>query len=396
MPEPTAEKAATRLLSLDAYRGFTMLAMASAGLGIPKIARQEIFNDSLLWDKLAYQFDHVVWRGCSFWDLIQPSFMFIVGVAMPFSFAAREVKGQRWLRQFGHAVLRSVLLVCLSIFLMSQWDKQPHFEFTNVLAQIGLGYAFVFLLLGRPAWVQALAALAILVADWGLFARFPLPGPDFSWYSVGVPQGWDHLQGFAAHWDKNVNFASAFDQWFLNLFPRPGGKPFVFSEGGYATLNFVPSMATMIFGVLAGELLRSRILQSEKISILLVAGALGIAVGSLLDATVCPVVKRIWTPSWAIYSAGWTSLELAVFYWICDVRGYRKWAFPLVVVGMNSIAMYVMSQLMKPWVTVTLKTHLGQDIFAGTYGPLYQSLAVLFVLWLICFWLYRRRIFFKI
>jgi predicted acyltransferase len=110
----------------------------------------------------------------------------------------------------------------------------------------------------------------------------------------------------------------------------------------------------------------------------------------------CPIVKRIWTPSWAVFSAGWTFAMLAGFYWVIDVRGYRRWTFPLVVVGMNSIAMYCMSMLLKPWVGHSLRTHLGRSWFEGPRGTVALYAATLLVLWLACLWLYRRKIFLRI
>jgi predicted acyltransferase len=115
-----------------------------------------------------------------------------------------------------------------------------------------------------------------------------------------------------------------------------------------------------------------------------------------MGMTVCPIVKRIWTPSWAVFSAGWTFALLALFYGVIDVLGHRRWAFPLVVVGMNSIAIYCMSQLLKPWISRSLRVHLGSSWFAGDYGPVIVSTSVLLVLWLFCFWMYRRRIFLRI
>jgi predicted acyltransferase len=419
MDEPSGNAVPQRLVSLDAYRGFVMLAMASGGLGLTQVA--DHFPDHQVWQGLDFQLDHVPWCGGSFWDLIQPSFMFIVGVAMPFSFAARRAQGHSWSGLFGHTVKRSVILVLLGIFLSSAWSKQTNFTFVNVLTQIGLGYTFVFLLLDRSPKVQLTAALAILAVYWLLFATYPLTTDPYERMKHGVSLAWPSMQGFAAHWEKNTNFAAAFDRWFLNLFPRPDGKPFVFNEGGYATLNFVPSIATMLFGVLAGELLRSSSSKRAKLQSLLIVGALGIALGALLDTTICPSVKRIWTPSWVILSTGWTCWLLAGFYGLIDVAGFRRWAFPLVVVGANSIAMYVMAQLLKPFVVNTLKIHLGwiwtafirsaggdqliyrlfgthpePQLFQGLYGPIEQSASVLFVLWLVCLWMYRERIFIKI
>jgi heparan-alpha-glucosaminide N-acetyltransferase len=227
---------------------------------------------------------------------------------------------------------------------------------------------------------------------------------------VGVPPEWHHLQGFAAHWDKNTNLAAAFDQWFLNLFPRE--QPFVFNGGGYLTLSFIPSLATMILGLLAGGLLRGGQPARTQVRILLGAGLLGILVGSALGwLGICPVVKRIWTPSWTLYSAGWAALLLAAFYTIIDVRGRwgapqarsadrsPGWAFPLVVVGMNSIAMYCLAHLTSGFIADSLKTHLGQhwaERVSPVYAPIVEQSAILVVLWLACLWLYRRKLFLRI
>jgi predicted acyltransferase len=388
-----------RLTSLDAYRGFIMLVMASAGFGFPQVAK--IFKDNLGWQFLGYEFDHVTWTGCSFWDLIQPSFMFMVGVAMPYSFASRAAKGHGPWRNAGHVLWRSFVLVALAVFLTSNRAPHTRFLFTNVLAQIGLGYGIVYLFLGRGVRTQLAAVAVILFFYWLAFALYPVPGPDFDYEAVGVTSAAEQLPGFFAHWTKNTNFAAAFDSWFLNLFPP---HDFRFDTGGYQTLNFIPSIATMLFGLMAGELLRSDQPARAKLRWLLAGGASCLVLGFLLNLTVCPSVKRIWTPSWALFSTGWTFYMLAAFYWIIDFEGHKRWAFPLVVVGMNSIAMYCMSQLMKPWIGQTLRTHYATlenafglpAIFEGAYGPIWLFSATLAVLWLICLWLYRRKIFIRI
>ena len=386
-----------RLLSLDAYRGFVMLAMASGGaVMIGGLARSDDTVSSHLLQILKQQLDHVPWRGCSFWDLIQPSFMFMVGVAMPFSYASRRARGDRWIQMFGHAVLRSLILIVLAIFLASNGSRSTQFSFVNVLGQIGLGYPFVFLLLGRRPALQLAAAVGILLGAWLLFNSYPLPGEDFPAAKYGANDPQLVMTGSFAHWNKNANIAAAFDRWFLNQFPHPTDHPFVFNEGGYATLNFVPSIATILFGVLAGELLLSGLSRVGKLRVLLIAGAVCWSLGLLLDASVCPIVKRIWTPSWVISSTGWTCWMLAAFYAVIEVAGFRRWAFPLVVVGMNSIAIYLMAQLMKPFVGASLRTHFGHELFSGPYGPLIRGSCTLLVFWLICLWLYRQKIFIKI
>jgi predicted acyltransferase len=386
-----------RLMSLDAYRGFVMLAMASGGAAmLAGVPDSDGSGASRLIHLLRSQLDHVAWRGYTFWDLIQPSFMFMVGVAMPFSFARRSGRGDNWWQMFAHTLLRSLILVVLAVFLASQGSKHTNYTFVNVLGQIGLGYSFVFLLLGKPPAIQLAATALILVGYWLLFALYPLPGTEFDAAKYGALAPDLMMNGFFAHWNKNANFAAAFDRWFLNLFPHPPGQPFMFNEGGYATLSFIPSIATMLLGVLAGELLRSSRDRVEKLRLLVLAGALCGAMGLLLDATICPSVKRIWTPSWVLLSSWWTFWMLAAFYAVIDVARIRRWAFPLVIVGMNSIAIYLMAQLMKPFVGSSLRTHLGQYAFSGPYGALERGLATLLVFWLICYWLYRQKIFIKV
>jgi predicted acyltransferase len=303
-------------------------------------------------------------------------------------------------------VWRSLLLGLLGIFLRSVHRPQTYFTFEDVLTQIGLGYTFLFLLAWTKPKVQFMAAVLILVGYWAAFALYPLPGPDFNYQSVGVPVDWPHLTGFAAHWDKNTNLASAADQWFLNLFPRE--HPFVFNGGGYLTLNFVPSLATMIFGLLAGQFLRQASSPGSagaspyprKVMTLLGVGIGCLALGALLDLTgICPSVKRIWTPSWAIFSTGWTCVLLATFYGVIDWQGYKLWAFPLVVVGMNSIAMYMMDHLWDGFIRNAWQVHFGKsvfNIFGAAYAPMTEMLLMLLVLWLFCYWMCRRRLFLRI
>ena len=405
---PRDAKESTRLVSLDAYRGFIMLAMVSGGFAFHAVAKS--FPNYPVWQFLGDQFEHRDWTGCSFWDLIQPSFMFMVGVAMPYSHASRKAKGAPAWKVVAHTIYRSLLLIALGVFLSSNWEKQTSFTFVNVLSQIGLGYAFVYLLIGRGRLMQLGAAAAICVGYWLFFYLHPLPGPDFNYPKHGVkgPIEWDG--GLFAHWNKNANAAGAFDEKFLNLFPQPVRvnpltkekmTKFEFNGGGYATLNFIPSMITMILGLFAGELLRSNDLDPlQKLLRLLFAGLICGLLGAAAGELICPLVKRIWTPSWALYSAGWTFAMLAGFYGIIDLLGFRRWALPLVIVGMNSIAVYVMAQLLKPWVSSTLKCHLGQNLFDRFGGPVYapiaQSVAFLLVLWLVSVWMYRQKIFIRI
>lgn len=385
-----------RNVAVDVYRGFVMLLMMAEVLRLSRVA--EAFPASWFWKVLAYNQTHVEWAGCSLHDLIQPGFSFLVGVALPYSIASRMAKGATFGQLFAHALWRSLLLIALGIFLRSTHSPQTYFTFEDTLTQIGLGYPLLFLLGFRPPRWQWTALALILTGYWLAWALYPAPGPGFNYQAVGVPPDWQHYySGFAAHWNKNSNLGNAFDQWFLNLFPRQA--PFVYNDGGYLTLSFIPTLGTMILGLAAGRWLRAA---APRIPMkrLLIAGVIGIGAGLLLHFTgICPVVKRIWTPSWTLWSGGACFLFLAGFSWVIDVKGYKKWAYPLVVVGMNSIAAYLIAELLRNFVVESFRIHLGPRAFQffGTgLEPLMQGAAVLFTYWLILFWMYRRKIFLKI
>jgi predicted acyltransferase len=409
-----------RIASVDAYRGFVMFLMMAEVLELAHVSRA--LPQSSFWSFLAYHQSHVPWVGCSLHDLIQPSFSFLVGVALPFSLASRLARGQKTSWAIVHAAWRALVLVLLGIFLRSIGRPHTNFTFEDTLTQIGLGYLPLFLLGFAPPKGQWLALGAILAGYWAAFALYPLPGSDFDYVRAGVPSDWPYqLSGFAAHWNKNTNLAWAFDGWFLNLFPRE--KPFTNNGGGYATLSFIPTLATMILGLIAGDWLRGPGSPWQKVRRLILAGVLFLGAGLLCHYLgICPIVKRIWTPAWTLYSGGWCFLLLAGFYAIIDAVGLRAWSFPLRVIGMNSIAAYCIAHLFHSFIMGSFKTHnavlarslewlvdtltfgsvrigLGEDLFQ-TWGPAYQPLAmgaaVLVVYWLILYWMYRRGIFLKI
>jgi heparan-alpha-glucosaminide N-acetyltransferase len=466
-----------RLMSLDAYRGFTMLLMASGGWGIaslvgdnPNMLTQ--FDErwygkpwKLFWNTAAWQLDHVAWTGCVAWDLIQPAFTFMVGVSMPFSYAKREARGDSWGAQFAHALVRSLILIALGIFLRSTGSEMTYFTFEDTLTQIGLGYIFVFILLRAPFVAQCMAVLVILGGYWFAFYHYPVPSPEGNQVTRYLtsqnvkPEDWNQFTdaglkpaGVAAHWNKHTNAAAAADRVFLNLFPRAPerweGKKFWINRGGYQTLNFVPCIVTMLFGVMAGQMLRGPWTPGKKLLTLMAAGLGCLIVGMAVDTTIwpfhferlnyslCPIVKRIWTPSWTVFSAGWAFLFLGLFYWVVDMRGHRRLAFPLAIVGMNSILVYCLAELVGDrkhgWLREMLRIHLrtvdqgvhglivklsnrlpavgnlsfvrwlGHASFTNffydgsIYQPVWLEFAILFLIWLICLWLYRRRIFIRI
>jgi predicted acyltransferase len=392
----TRAEAGVRLISVDAFRGLVMVLMLAEVMRLPEVA--SAFPHSLFWRIIGFNTEHVEWQGCSLHDLIQPAFSFLVGVALPFSIASRMRKGQSFRQMLGHAVWRAFLLIALGIFLRSLHSRQTYFTFEDTLTQIGLGYVFLFLLGFSRVRTQLITFVLILVCFWAAFAMYPAPAQNFDYARVGVPANWGHnYTGFLAHWNKNSNLSWAFDVWFLNLFPRE--HPFVFNEGGWSTLSFIPTLATMILGLLTGEWLKSGRSKQRKLQAMAVAGIGLLLLGLAFQWTgICPIVKRVWTSSYTLYSGGWVVLILAGFYALIDWKEWRDWSFPLVVVGMNSIAIYVMAWTMKDFVGGALARHFGSvfGVAGATFESVLHGFAVLIVFWCILLWMYRKKIFLRI
>ncbi|HUV69404.1 MAG TPA: hypothetical protein VMW15_07060 [Terracidiphilus sp.] len=386
-----------RNVAVDAYRGLVMVLMMGEVLQFSHAAAA--YPGSAIWRFLAYNQTHVEWTGMSLHDTIQPGFTFLVGVALPYSLKSRQRKGESFRHMLMHTIWRSLVLIALGIFLRSTNGPITYFTFEDTLTQIGLGYTFAFLLaFVRPRW-QWISFAAILFGYWLAWALYPAPGANFDWAAVGVPANWhQHLfTGFAAHWNKNSNLGQAFDVWFLNLFPRT--SRFVFNGGGYLTLSFIPTLGTMLLGLAAGRWFQDA---APKIPVrkFLIAAAALCAAGLLLHFTgICPIVKRIWTPAWTLWSGGVCFLFLAAFSWIIDVKKHRRIAFPLVVVGMNSITAYVMAELSRNFIESSIRIHLGMDAL-NFLGPGLQPTVLgaftMCAYWLILYWMFRKRIFVRI
>jgi predicted acyltransferase len=393
----TTESPPPRIASIDAYRGFVMLLLLAEILQFERLA-EALPNNPLL-HFLAHHQSHVEWVGCSLHDLIQPSFSFLVGVSLPFSLASRAAKGQPPAQRTRHAFSRALILIVLGIFLRSMGREQTYFTFEDTLTQIGLGYGFLYLLGMRSVRTQWIALGTLLIGYWLAFALTPLPPAGFNTESVRVPANWEHnLSGFAAHWNKNTNFASHFETWFLNLFPRE--KPFTANGGGYVTLSFIPTLGTMLLGLLAGGVLKREMEGRERVRWLVKTGGILLVSGWLLGALgICPVVKRIWTPSWVLFSGGWCMLFLAGFYFVADVQGRKQVVYPLMVMGMNSIAAYIMSWGVTEFVAHALTRHLTHTpfrVFGENFEPLLVGIAVLAIVWWVLRGMLRQRIFLRI
>lgn len=406
MDSPQQPAPTPRLVSIDAYRGLVMILMMAEVLHLCRVAEAveaASGTANAVWDFLCFHQSHVPWRGWSLHDLIQPSFSFLVGTSLAFSIMKRERTGQSLGRMWGHAIYRAIVLTLLGVLLRSIGHDETQWRFDDTLSQIGLGYIplFAIALLPRPATWGTIAL--ILIGWWAAFANYPVPVEDFDYTTVGVENDWEHLEtGFAAHWQKNANLASDADRWLLNKFPR--SEPFNVNGGGYVTLNFVPTLATMLLGLIAGRWLRDTVKQfftTKALFLRLIGTAIVLyAAGWLLDHyDLCPSVKRIWTPAWVLTSGGLCFALMSVFYLLTDAIGRTRWPIVLVVVGLNSIAAYVMAWTLEPFLKKAFVTHLGRSPFE-VLGEAYESLllggATLLTMWLILFWMYRRKLFLKI
>ena len=386
-----------RVSSVDAYRGFVMLLMMGEVLRFSQVA--EALPNSSFWAFLDYHQSHVSWVGCSLHDLIQPSFSFLVGVALPYSMASKASKQQSTGMMWFHTIRRSLILILLGIFLRSMHATQTNFTFEDTLTQIGLGYPILFALGFRSERTQWGALIAILLVYGIFFAAYPLPGPYFDWAETGTTSDWEHnLEGFAAHWNKNTNAAWSFDRWFMNLFPRE--NPFRFNGGGYSTLSFIPTLGTMILGLVAGKWLKNAKSSSELIKQFVFTAAILFVISVGLNLTgVNPIVKRIWTPAWTLFSGGWCFLLLAGFYFVIDVKNFKSWFFPLVVVGTNSIAAYILAHTIDSFIDQSFRINISPNydlIFGEAYRSLISGTIILLVEWWILYWMYKKKIFIKI
>lgn len=363
-----------RLYSLDALRGFDMFWITGGQKLVWALATVTGWP---LFTWMNSQMHHVEWNGFAFYDMIFPLFLFLAGVSMPYSFAARMKRGDSRKRIYLHALKRMLVLVVLGMLVNRILELNPdNLRFASVLGRIGV------------AWF--LAAVIVLNADirwqvawfWGLLTAYcllmllvPVPG-----YGAGIltPEG---------------NLAGFIDRLLL-----PGTMYTEFNEPE-GILSTIPAVSTALLGVFAGHLLRMErrgLTGTGKALILIGAGIVSLLVG-LLWGTFFPINKSLWTSSFVLYAGGWSLMLLGVFFLVTDVWRIRKWAFFFVVIGMNSITIYVLQHRI-------LRFDIIRDFFLkGIYDlspsglqPFISSLGYIAVVWLFLWFLYRKKIFLKV
>jgi len=350
-----------RLLYLDAFRGFTMVVMIGGGFGLLHLRQHPILSGA------ARQFEHTGWEGLTAWDLVLPFFLCVVGAVMPVSFAKRRAAGESWAASFGHVLRRSALLIAWGFFERSMQTGKPLFDILSVLTHIGVVYLLAFLLLEASWKTQAAAALAILAAHWGLYQFV-------------------QVDGIAGPFVRDANVGSLVDRMIF-------GRTW---SGSYTSLNILAETVNVLGGVLAGRLLMSGLPRTRKMVTLASTGAGCVVLGFLLWQWI-PMIKRLWSASYTVCTVGCSLLALLLFYWVCEVLQWRRWAQVFVVVGSNSIFIYLFHECNAHYFNSIARTFLDWTVpWIGAWGLALQAWAVLaFEIW-VCYWLYRRKIFFKL
>ena len=357
-----------RLLSLDFFRGLTMFLLIGEFTGLFSNLTDPALDGTFI-HAIGMQFHHHPWNGLRFWDLVQPFFMFIVGVAMPFSFAKRTKKGDSYNQLLKHAITRSILLLLLGWALYCIGPGKITFRFQNVLAQLSVTYIIAFLILRKSISFQLIISFVLLLITELAYRTFP-------------------VDGFNQPFVANENFGT----WLDILY---NGADL---NGHWVSFNAIPTTAHTIWGVLAGSILMSKKTSSEKLKILIIAGLAGVIAGYALDP-ITPIIKRISTSSFVIVSGGWSILVLAFSYWLIDVKKSRNWVIFFAVVGMNPLFIYLFAHVDGAILIRQIIIPFSQALFGWTGGlatSIITNSIVWFLLWYICYWMYKKKIFIKI
>ena len=359
-----------RLTSLDTFRGITMfLLIAEAARVYDSLGHGT--SDGTFFGAIITQFHHHPWNGLRFWDLIQPFFMFIVGVAMPFSYQSRIKKGQTHTQITRHILQRCLLLFLFGTGLHCVYNQKLVWELWNVLTQLSFTILVAYVIMRMSLRNQLIISLVLLV----------IAEVAYRLYEPGSP------------FVKDQNFGSFMDMILM-------GK--INNGGGWVTVNCVSTAAHTIWGVLCGKVLLSEKTPDEKIKLFAIAGSIALILGYGLDWTgITPIVKRIATTSFVFASGGWALLALALAYWFVDIKGHKKWAFPFIIVGMNPIFIYLFSETIgKQWWPMFIG--IWNDGILGAMGvsepvlDVTRALLVLASFWGLCYFLYKKGIFFRI
>ncbi|GHU93555.1 DUF5009 domain-containing protein [Bacteroidia bacterium] len=347
-----------RILAIDFFRGLTMLLLVAE--------TTELYN-IMDWT----QMQHHPWHGLRFWDLIQPFFMFIVGVAMPFSLARRGSYRKNW----RHIIARCLILLAMGTGIQCAYSGKLVWELWNVLAQLSVTILIAYAIIKLKVKWQIVVSLGLILAT-DLVYRF------FS------------IEGFNQAFVMDKNFGSWMDMLLM-------GK--INDGGGWVAINCIPTAAHTIWGVLAGILLQNAALNKMgKLWRMCLVGAILLLVGYTLDLSgISPIIKRICTASFVLVAGGWAILALALSYWLIDIKGQTKIVMPFAIVGMNCLLIYLLTQTVgMQWFNEFVAIFAGGFVacvgFTQHIQEVCSALITLGFEWLLCYYLYKKSIFVKI
>lgn len=365
----TALPGAQRLLSLDFMRGLIMvlLALESAGL-YEHLSRA---SEGSLFSPLLQQFFHHPWHGLRAWDLVQPAFMFMAGAAMAFSLHRQQQKGFTWGQSFQKTLKRCGWLFFWGVLDYAVRPGGLSFELWDVLTQLSFTTLVAFLLFRWPAAAQIAACVALLLITEILYRFTRVPGFD---------------QPFT---DQH-NFGNYMDLLLMNKI----------NKGGWVAINCIPTSVHTIGGALAGKLLLG--LKEQKVKPLLLWGAITLALGYALDwGHITPIIKRIATSSFTLVSLGYSLLILALCYWWIDVLAHRRRLEFFTIVGMNSIFIYLFFEIIgdrwfNGYAGAITNGILQMAHIPTTIASIVTSLTIFACEWGLCYFLYRKKIFFRV
>jgi predicted acyltransferase len=363
-------KTSTRLLALDFMRGFIMVLLMLESTRF----FENIFDVSEGYSiqTIVVQFFHHPWHGLRFWDLIQPGFMFIAGTAMAFSLHKQQEAGVTWNNQFKKALTRSGWLFFWGVLDYAVRPGGLSFELWDVLTQLSFTTLVAFLIFKWSARNQILVSLGLLLLT-ELLYRFT------------------NIPGFDQPFTDQHNFGNFMDLVLMNKI----------NSGGWVAINCIPTAAHTIWGAVAGKLLLSSINENKKIKFLLIAGVICLVSGFLLDWTITPIIKRIATGSFTLASGGWCLLGLTFCYWWIDVKEHKKYLSFFTIVGMNSIFIYLFIEIVGGRWFTKYAGAISNGIMTLINVPnavmlLLTPLFIFSLEWGMCYFLYKKKIFFKL
>lgn len=357
-----------RVLSIDVFRGITMFFLIGEFTGIMELLTPQYLEGTFAYS-LGEQFHHHPWNGLRFWDLIQPYFMFIVGLSLPFAVSNRKRKGENDKQILKHTLWRSAKLLFIGWGLYCIGPGKITFYFQNVLAQISVTYLISYMIMNKSITFQLIFSICLLAMTEMAYRLFSVEGFD---------EPFVIMKNFGTWLDFQYN-----------------GE----SSGGWASINAIPTAAHTIWGVLIGKLLMGAKSLKTKLKTMVLIGLALILVGYLMDP-ITPIIKRIATSSFVVVSGGWSILTLAFLFWILDILKLNgKWILLFGVVGMNSLFIYLFGHIGG----AKIIEHILHPFTYAIFNPwgvhlaeLLTSTLVWMSLWWICYWMYKSKIFIKI